>query len=147
MPPTSPSAAEPSGAPGLRRAPAGLRVVVAGAALEVAALVAAAGYALWRVVGGDDVSVGLALGLCVFALGFAAILAGCTRALLRGRRAGRAPVATWQLLQGIVGVTAVQGGAPAWGVPAVVVAAVVLVALMLRPVVQVTAGTSRPAGG
>ncbi|QAY68940.1 hypothetical protein [Xylanimonas protaetiae] len=59
--------------------------------------------------------IGMAVFLVACALGFAWALVAAGRRLLEGRRSGRALAMTWQLFQGIVGVTALATGS-AWSV-------------------------------
>ncbi|BDZ42825.1 hypothetical protein GCM10025865_21240 [Paraoerskovia sediminicola] len=146
-PDTAPQGADDPDAPHLNRRPAALLVLVAGVGLEVVALVGAAVYLVVRLFTVAEVSLGLSVSLVLLALGVAVALVAASRALLRGRRGGRAPVATWQLLQAIVGATAMQSGATAWGAPLVAVAVVVLVCLVRRSVVEFTTGSRPPAEG
>ncbi|NLF03949.1 MAG: hypothetical protein GX593_02910 [Actinomycetales bacterium] len=72
------------------------------------------------------------VGLAVFALVAAALLALCARGVWRESAWTRAPVVTFQLLLGIMGVEWIRGDGVLLGVLAVLVA-VVVVAAMLRP--------------
>lgn len=119
------------------RRPAALLVLLGAVALEVLVLVVAAVLVVVEVLRGGSQSVGVSLFLVVFALGVAAVLVGSSRALLAGRRGGRAPITTWQLLQAVVGVTS-WGVSPLAGAACVGVAAVVIALLMTRPVVEAT---------
>ncbi|MCL3862749.1 hypothetical protein [Actinotalea sp. K2] len=107
--------------------------------VEAAGLV---GFALWSLVSvltqGTD-TLGVALALVLFCLAVAAALVAAARAVHGGRRAARAPLVTWQLLQGATAVSVLRAaGAPlAWA--ALVAAVVVLVALLSPPVVRFTA--------
>ncbi|WP_255371607.1 hypothetical protein [Cellulosimicrobium sp. CUA-896] len=110
------------------------------------ALVVGAVVLLVELFSGGSGSVGVSLFIVVFALGVAALLAAAVRGLLQGRRWARSPVATWQILQGVVAVSSLQVGATPWVVVALVLAVVVLVLLMLRPVVEATTRDARPTG-
>ncbi|MCV2395849.1 hypothetical protein OEB99_16155 [Actinotalea sp. M2MS4P-6] len=79
----------------------GLRVgIAAGVGVEIAALVAAAGWVVWQILVGGAAAPGPALALAVFALILAAALFGAVRAVLRrGSGPARAVVVTWQLVQ------------------------------------------------
>lgn len=121
-------------------------------ALVVLVLVEAAvlaGLGLWWLVVlvvGDVQDVGVALFLIGFTLAVAAGLAAGGRALLHGRRGARAPVVTWQLLQGATAVAVLQGTAtsPAGETTlwlarlAILVAAAIVVLMLSRPVVHAT---------
>jgi len=72
------------------------------------------------------------VGLVVMALLGAGVLALCARGTREEKAWTRAPVVTFQLLLGIMGVEWVRGHAPWVGVAAVLVA-VLVTALMLRP--------------
>ncbi|EYR62668.1 hypothetical protein N866_06310 [Actinotalea ferrariae CF5-4] len=113
-------------------------VVAAAAVLEAVALVALTGWGVVQLVTGRQNAVGVVLFLVVFGLAVAAVLVGSARALWEGRRTGRAPVATWQLLQGATALAVLQAtGSPvAWAV--LVLSAVVFVLLLTRPVVAHT---------
>lgn len=126
--------------------PAALTALVAGVGVEVVALVAGAVVLLVELFGGGSQSVGVSLFIVVFALGVAALLVAAARGLLQGRRWARSPVATWQILQGVVAVSSLQVGVTPWVVAALVVAVVVLVLLMLRPVVDATTRDAQPTG-
>lgn len=140
-----PPAVTPSEPTSSRRVPhpVGLRLALTGVALETVLLAGAAAAVLVELVGGGSGSVAVSLFLVVFFLGVAAALVAAGRALWAGRRGGRAPVATWQILQGLVGITVLSAGVPwavAGGVALIVVAVTVLVLLMTRPVVEATTG-------
>ncbi len=123
--------------------PLGLRLALAGLALEAVLLGVAAGAVLVELVGGGSASVAVSIFLVLFFLGIAAALVAAGRSLWAGRRGGRAPVVTWQILQGLLGLTLLSAGAlwvVAGGIVLVLVAATVLVLLMTRPVVEATTG-------
>lgn len=125
--------------------PRTLRVVLVVVGVEVLLLVAWAVWSLVALVQGTDAVAG-AVFLAVFALAVAAVLAASARALVRGRRTGRSPVVTWQLLQ--VGVAAALLQAGSWLGWALVVPSVAVVGLMLtRPVVEHTVPDARPRPG
>jgi hypothetical protein len=117
--------------------------VLAGVALEALLLGAAAGAVLVELVGGGSMSAGVSIFLVLFFLGLAAALVAAGRTLWAGRRGGRAPIAVWQVMQGLVGVALLTAGA-SWavlgGVALIAVAGVVLVLLLTRGVVEATAG-------
>lgn len=75
------------------------------------------------------------IGLAVVALGVAAVLAGAARGVWRRAAWTRAPVVTFQLLLGVMGVEWIRGDAAWIGVAAVVVAVVITVALLQPGVV------------
>jgi len=116
-----------------------------GVGIEVLALVAGALVVLVELVSGGSQSLGVSLFLVVFALGVAAILAASLRGLVRGQRWSRSPVATWQILQGVVAVSSLQVGVTPWVLVALLLAVTILVLLMLRPVVEATTRDSREA--
>ncbi|MCO7274256.1 hypothetical protein [Cellulosimicrobium cellulans] len=140
QPPTTPDPA-PDG--GVR--PPALTALLVGVGIEVAVLVVGAVLLLVELARGGSQSFGVSVFLVVFALGVAAVLAASMRGLLRGQRWARSPVATWQILQGVVAISSLQVGVTPWVVAALVLAVVVLVMLMLRPVVEATTRDSRAA--
>ncbi len=81
------------------------------------------------------------------ALAAAAVLALSARALARGRRAGRAPIATWQLLQLAVGITMIGTDERWWAIAAAVMALAILALLVSPPVVALTTGSNGPSNG
>jgi hypothetical protein len=115
-----------------------VRVVVVAAVLEAVALVALSAWGVVQLLSGLQGSPGVVVFLVVFGLGVAAALVASARALWAGRRTGRAPVATWQLLQGAVALAVLQATAApgAWAV--LVLSAVVFLLLLTRPVVAHT---------
>ncbi|WP_353708664.1 hypothetical protein ABRQ22_04005 [Cellulosimicrobium sp. ES-005] len=140
QPPTTPDPA-PDG--GVR--PPALTALLVGVGIEVMVLVVGAVLLLVELARGGSQSFGVSVFLVVFALGVAAVLAASMRGLLRGQRWARSPVATWQILQGVVAISSLQVGVTPWVVAALVLAVVVLVLLMLRPVVEATTHDSRAA--
>lgn len=101
--------------------------------VEVAGLVALAGSIVLEVLGRAAVPGGTGVALAVFFLGVAALLALAARALHRGRRWGRGPVLTWQLLLLAIGVSQL-GVVDAWlALVLVVVPVLVVVAVLLPP--------------
>lgn len=121
-------------------APGAVRVVAAAAVLQAVGLVAVAGWGVAQLVGATEPNVGVGVFVVVFALATAAALVLSARGLIGGRRAGRAPVATWQLLQGATALAWLNatGSGVAWAVLAM--SAVVFVLLLTRPVVEHTVG-------
>lgn len=124
--------------------PALLVVACAVVLVQVAALVAAVVAGLVALARGAEA--GPALFLVVLALGAAALLAGAVRGLWRGRRWGRGPVLTFQIL---VVVTAATWWGSGGGLPAlvpIVLALVVAVSLLTPRVVAATSGGGRAPG-
>ncbi|GIG39587.1 hypothetical protein [Cellulomonas phragmiteti] len=142
-----PVAPEPEGGSTAARPPAGdtgrpplLDVACALVLLESVALLAVAVAGVRDLVRGAEV--GPVLFLVVLALGAALLLAGAVRALWSGRRWGRGPVLTAQIMLVVTAVTWWgAGGGPVALVP-VVAALVVVVALLSPRVVAVTSGRS-----
>lgn len=113
--------------------------------LEGLALIAVAGLAVRGLVAGQAQSVGLTVGVVVLALGVATLLGAAARALAAGRRWGRAPALTWQLLQLAVAVPGVRSGSQPLVPTALLVASVVvLVGLFLPAVVRHTSVGGEP---
>lgn len=139
-------AAAPTASSGRRRTgvPAAVRAVAVAAVLEAVGLAAVAGWGITQLVSGTETDLGVGLFMVVFALALAGVLVVSARALLAGRRSGRSPIATWQLLQGATGfaVGSATGVGAAWVV--VAVSAVVFVLLMTPAAVAHVVG--RPAG-
>lgn len=111
--------------------------------LEAAAMVVFAGAVLVELVGGGSTSVGVSVFVVAFFLGLAWLLLGCARALWRGNRRGRAPVAGWQVFQGIIGISLLTSGATVAVVGGLVLALFAvgcLCGLMTRQVVAYTSG-------
>lgn len=143
--PPEPRPTPPGPSSGGGSRPPALTALVAGVGLEIAALAVGAVLILVELLRGGSQSFGVSVFLVVFALGVGAVLAASVRGLLRGQRWSRSPVATWQILQGVVAVSSLQVGVTPWVVVALVLAVVVLVLLMLRPVVEATTRDVRPA--
>lgn len=118
-----------------------LLVALVVALVEVVALAAAAGALVVDVVAGNASEVAGTLGIAVFLLGLAALLGGATRALAHGRRWGRGPVVTWQLLQGAIGATQLAG-APLVGGALLGLAVVALLGLLAPASVAATSATA-----
>jgi hypothetical protein len=139
--PVTPSAGPGRESTGRGGRPPGLDVLVAGVLLETVLLVLAAVAVVVELVRGGSSSVAVSGFLVVFFLGVAWVLVTCVRALRRSKRSGRAPVAVWQLLQGLVGISLLTSGA-LWavisGVALLLVAVTVLVLLMTKPVIEAT---------
>lgn len=112
--------------------------------LEVLALGAAAGAGVVSLARGAHVAP--VLFLVLLALGAATLLAAAARALRDGRRWGRGPVLTAQILTVVVaGTWWGAGGGPLALVP-IVVALVVAVALLTPAVVAATSATGAVRG-
>lgn len=82
--------------------------------------------------------------LVLFALGVATVLALAARGLWAGRRWGRSPVMTWQVLLVAMAVGWLGSDPAPWTVAVLLSAIAVGVGLMLPPVVAAT--VDRPAG-
>ncbi|MFH5823998.1 hypothetical protein [Georgenia sp. AZ-5] len=126
---TNPPPSAPSG-PG--RVPVPLGAALLGVLLEVAALAAMAVAFLVDVVRGVPLDLASTVAMTVFFVGVAVVLGAAARALWRGRRWGRGPVVTWQILQLLSGV-ALGGALPAYLVVALAVLAVGVVVGVLWP--------------
>ncbi|GEL95205.1 hypothetical protein [Cellulomonas composti] len=134
-----------------RRRPALLALVCLLILLESAMLVGLGVAWFVDLVTGGVQSPGATAFLAVFVLGIGALLVAAARGLWQGRRWGRAPVMTWQVLLVVLALgwlsTALAEGASTVVVAVVavlVVAFVVGVGLLLPPVVSATTGV--PAG-
>ena len=112
---------------------------VALVALQVLVLVGFAVAWLVSVVRGTAVYPQAVVGLAVFALVAAALLALCARGVWRESAWTRAPVITFQLLLGIMGFEWMRGDALVLGIAALVIA-VLVTAAMLRPGVVANRG-------
>lgn len=131
----------PTGPTGRGTAP--LKVVLGVVGLEVLALVVGAAALVVALVAGEVTSALGDLVLVLLLLLFAWLLAACGRALWQGRRWGRAPVVTWQLLQGFAALTLWQQTRNA-GALVVVAVSLVVVVLMLTPAVVARTGAIAP---
>lgn len=125
--------------------PHAVLVVVAATLLEVAALAVGFVVAVVEAVRGGSDGVGASLALALVALALGAVLALSARAVLAGARWGRSPIATWQLLQGLVAFSWWQGSHSGWALVVVAFSLVVFVLLMLPAVVRFTSRSTRPA--
>ncbi|MBK5249878.1 MAG: hypothetical protein JJE50_10705 [Actinomycetales bacterium] len=126
--------------------PLALRVALTVVLLEVGVLVAVGLWSLVQLVDGGFADVGVSVALTVVLFGIAGLVLLGTRALWSGRRWGRGPVVTWQLLQLAVAASAL-GGAPWWTTYLPMVLAVVVLAGLLLPAsVAATSGTGSPDG-
>lgn len=128
-----------------RRRPRVLALVAVGVLVEVAALTAGAAWSVAAALTGRATSAGVAAFVGVFALGVGAALVAAVRALRRGSRGARGPLATWQLLQAATGLTLLgvadaPAVVPATGVAAVALAAVVLAGVLSPAALRFTAG-------
>lgn len=104
--------------------------------VEAAALAAAAVVGVVALLGGGDV--GPVLFLVALALGVALLLATAARGLWAGRRWGRGPVLTAQIMVVVTAATWWGAGGGPWALVPVVVAVGVTVAVLLPSVVAVT---------
>lgn len=116
-------------------------LVVAG--LEALLLLAAAVWSLVTMVREGFAGVAVSIALAIVLLLFSLLLVVGVNALWHGRRWGRGPVLTWQLIQAAIAVGAV-GIAPAWMVYPVLGASLIAGAGLLLP--ASVAATSRPSG-
>lgn len=124
--------------------PGVLAPVLVGLGLEALALLAVAAFAVRAFVAGQAQSVGLTIGVVVLAVGVAALLGAAARALAEGRRWGRAPALTWQLLQLAVAVPGLRSDSPLVSTALVLASVVVLVGLFLPAVVRHTSTGGEP---
>lgn len=84
------------------------------------------------------------LTLAVLAVGFAAVLAGAGRALLRGRRWARSPVITVHALVVAMSLASWRTAPAPWPAVGVLVGVLVVVGLLLPSVVAWTSGSEHP---
>jgi hypothetical protein len=126
------------------RRPPLLRLAALVVLLECAAVAAVAGALVVDIVTGHAAQVAATLAIAAFLLALAAMLLGATRALVRGRRWGRGPVVTWQLIQGAIGATQL-GSAPVVGGALLVLAVLALVGILSPASVAATAATQASA--
>ncbi|GAA4837793.1 hypothetical protein GCM10023221_13940 [Luteimicrobium xylanilyticum] len=115
-----------------------LRCLVGGTLLEGVGLAVGAVVVLVELVRGKSDAAGTSIALVVLALALAALLGVAGRALHSGARWARSPVATWQILQALVGVTWWQETRSPWAGVLVLVSVVLLVLLMVPSVVALT---------
>lgn len=123
------------------RRPGTIVLAVGGLLLEVAAIVVSAGLLAAELVAGRAVQPGPTLATTVFAVLLAALLGAAASAVWAGRRWGRGPVITWQVLQGAVALS--QVGSP-WLVAALVGTSVVVLVGMLAPASVAWTGRGAP---
>ncbi len=112
--------------------------------LEAATLVGLAAAFVADLVRGNTQAPGATIFMAAFALGIAALLVAAARALWAGRRWGRSPVMTWQVLLVVMSIGWLTSGASLALLAVLVVALGVGVGLVLPVVVAAT--TSRAAG-
>lgn len=143
----SPDVQAVSGGAGARRRPLALLVLVLVVVVEAAALLGVLVTYVARLLAAGAAAAGSATGAVatgVLAAAVAAFLLASARALLLGRRWGRAPVLVWQLLQALV-LARFLGGPWWWaGALGLGLAAVALVCLFAPRVVAATAGEQAP---
>lgn len=116
--------------------------------LEVLGLVLAAVAGVLTLVRGSDAP-GVAVFLVVLALGAALLLASAARGLWSGRRWGRGPVLTAQVLMVVVSATLWSAGAGGRSAAGVVLGVAVAATVLAPPVVAATSrtGTDEPDRG
>lgn len=136
---TTPRPAPVPERPSPGRAPAAVRAVTALVLLQALALAVATVALLVALVRGTSMP-GPVVFMAVLAAGIGAVLAGAAVGLLRGRRWGRAPVMTVQILLVVLAVGWVGVELAAWSVVVLAVAGATGVLLVLPPVVAWTAG-------
>jgi hypothetical protein len=141
-----PDADVPDAGPAASPRPRLLTVAVAVVFAEAAALAVGGGVLVLDVLRGRAEYLGSTLGIALFAWVLAALLGGAARALARGRRWGRGPVLTWQVLQGAVGFLQLPG--LPWFAGALVASALLVVVGLLAPAsIAATAGAGTPVDG
>ncbi|MFV0251710.1 MAG: hypothetical protein ACK5H2_00035 [Beutenbergiaceae bacterium] len=119
-----------------------LLIALVAAGLEALVLLAAAAWSVVTIASDNVPDVAVAVALTVVLLLFALLLLAGINALWQGRRWGRGPVLTWQLIQAAIAVGAI-GMAPGWAVfPALIAAVVIAVGLLLPSSVAATGRTS-----
>lgn len=128
------------------RRPVALVVVCLLVLVEAAALAGLAVAFVVDLVRGAELP-GPTVFLAVFLLGVAAVLVLATRALAAGRRWGRSPVLTWQLLLLVMAVGWFSAEPSPWAAAVVVVALVVGVGLLVPSVVAATTAPRTPPAG
>lgn len=114
--------------------------------LEALVLLVAAGGGLVTLVRGSYAP-GVAAFLVVLALGAALLLAAAARGLWAGRRWGRGPVLTAQVLLVVVSATLWSGGAGPRAGLGVLLGVAVAAAVLAPPVVAATARTGQDGAG
>lgn len=139
-----PDADVPDAGPAASPRPRLLALAVAVVFAEAAALAVGGGVLVLDVLRGRAEYVGSTLGIALFAWALAALLAGAARALARGRRWGRGPVMTWQVLQGAVGFLQLPG-MPWFAAALIGSALLVLVGLLAPASIAATARVGNPA--
>ena len=128
-----------------RNLPLLIALVVAG--LEGLVLVAAAVWSIASTASAGFENAAVSIALAVFMLLFVGLLVLGIHALWLGRRWGRGPVLTWQLIQAAIALSVV-GKAPEWAFyPAIAASIVVGVGLLLPASVAATSRPSSPPSG
>lgn len=114
--------------------------------LEALLLVAAAVWSIVDLVRGGFVGAAVSVALTVVLLLFVLLLVVGINALWQGRRWGRGPVLTWQLIQAAIALGAI-GIAPAWATfPTLIVSLAVGIGLLLPASVRATSRPSSSSG-
>lgn len=112
------------------------------AGLQAVGLVSAAVWTVVSLIRDPSAPVATSVALAVAVLAFALLLVVGINALWHGRRWGRGPVLTWQLIQGAAAIGSINI-APPWGVYPVLASSVLVVVGLLLP--SSVAATSLPA--
>ncbi|TDE97470.1 hypothetical protein EXU48_04580 [Occultella glacieicola] len=124
--------------------PLSLRIGLAVALLEAVGLVVIGVASVVLALAGDAAFAGFAAGVLVVLLLIGGLLFLAVRALWQGKRWGRGPVITWQLLQFAVGAAS-YASVPWWAATVPMVLAVVVVVTLLVPAsLAATSGAGGP---
>ncbi|HEY5516093.1 MAG TPA: hypothetical protein VIK12_07795 [Pengzhenrongella sp.] len=134
----SPPTARPSGPVPPR--PAVLAVVCLAVLVQASLLIGLGIAWVTDLLRGASQVPGATVFLVLFAVGAAAVLIAAVRGLWRGRRWGRSPVITWQLLLVVMGIGWLRAEPSVWAVAVLASAVVAGVGLFVPRVVAATAG-------
>jgi hypothetical protein len=134
----------PSETPSFRRRSTALRAVVAAVLLEALILVGVAVFFVVEIFIARPADAVAAAVIAALALLLGAFLALCARALWAGRRWGRSPVITWQLLMVLGVVPSLMGERWYVAVPLLAMCLVAAGGLMLPVVVKETTHSGEP---
>ncbi|MEE6273624.1 hypothetical protein V2J56_09730 [Georgenia sp. MJ206] len=125
------------------RPPLVLRLALVLVLVEVGAMGALAVSLVVEALAGRAQQMGTTVAMAVFFLGLAVLLVGAIRALHAGRRWGRGPVLTWQLLLLAIGVSQFSLLAT-WVALVLVVVPVAVAAGLLAPPARAWTGSAVP---